>query len=118
MKVYIKMGKEIVKFGDTEFEKYRFYQHKSPISINNIDINIVVSNKVSFGKKGFKHFIRYRDGKTIRPLCISLPKMSAYKKDFDESKWMSFLIKDYELLDKYNEIWEKVSNSIKKGFDS
>ena len=118
MKVYIKMGKEIVKFGDTEFEEHRFYQHKSPISINNIDINIAVSNKVSFGKKGFKHVIRFRDGKTIRPLCISLPKMSEYRRDFDESKWMFFLIKDYELLDKYNEIWEKVSNSIKKGFDS
>ena len=31
---------------------------------------------------------------------------------------MSFLIKDNELLEKYNEIWEKVKNSIKKEFDS
>ena len=31
---------------------------------------------------------------------------------------MSFLIKDNELLEKYNEIWEKVSSSIKKGFHS
>ena len=31
---------------------------------------------------------------------------------------MSFLIKDDELLEKYNEIWEKVSNSIKKIFHS
>ena len=31
---------------------------------------------------------------------------------------ISFLIKDSELLEKYNEIWKKVSNSIKKGFDS
>ena len=29
-----------------------------------------------------------------------------------------FLIKDDKLLEKYNEIWEKVSNCIKKGFDS
>ena len=28
------------------------------------------------------------------------------------------MIKDDELLEKYNEIWEKVSNSIKNGFDS
>ena len=28
------------------------------------------------------------------------------------------LIKDDELLEKYNQIWEKVSNSIKKGFGS
>ena len=31
---------------------------------------------------------------------------------------MSFLIKDGELLEKYNEIWVKVKNSIKKNFDS
>ena len=29
---------------------------------------------------------------------------------------MSFLIKDNELLEKYNKIWDKVSNRIKKGF--
>ena len=33
--------------------------------------------------------------------------MSAYRKDFDETKYISFLIKDDELLEKYNEIWEK-----------
>ena len=31
---------------------------------------------------------------------------------------MSFLIKDDELLEKYNEIWEKVKNNLKKEFDS
>ena len=31
-----------------------------------------------------------------RPLCIFLPKMKAYRKDFDEAKQMSFLIKDLE----------------------
>ena len=31
---------------------------------------------------------------------------------------MSFLIKDYELLEKYNEIWEKVKNTNKKEFNS
>ena len=43
--------------------------------------------------------------------------MSEYRKDFDETEHMSFLIKDDELLEKYNETWEKVSNGIKKGFD-
>ena len=32
------------------------------------------------------------------------PKISAYRTDFDEIKYMSFLIKDDELLKKYNEI--------------
>ena len=46
------MEKIIIKFSDAEIEKQKYYQHKSPISIKNIDINkIVVSDKVSFGKK-------------------------------------------------------------------
>ena len=44
--------------------------------------------------------------------------MSAYRRDFDETKCMSFLIKDNELLEKYNEIWRKVKNSLKKEFES
>ena len=33
--------------------------------------------------------------------------MSTYRSDFDETKYLSFLIKDYKLLKKYNESWEK-----------
>ena len=47
-----------------------------------------------------------------------LPKMSACRRDIDEIKYTSFLRKNYELLEKHNEIWEKVKNSIKKEFDS
>ena len=112
------MAKRITKFGDIEIKKQKFHQYKRPISIKIIDINkIVVSNKVSFGRKGFKYFIGYKDAK-IRPLCIFFPKMNAYKRDFDETRYMSFLIKDDEFLEKYNEIWVKVKNSIKKDFDS
>ena len=52
------------------------------------------------------------------PLCIFLPKMSAYRKDFDETKYVSFLIIDDKLLEKYNELQEKVKNSLKKEFDN
>ena len=76
--------------------------------MKNIDINkIAVSNKIFFGKKGLRYFVGYKDSKKIRPLCIFLPKMTAYRKDFDQAKFMSFLIKDDELLEKYNEIWKK-----------
>ena len=43
--------------------------------------------------------------------------MSACRKDFDETEYITFLIKDDELLEKYNEIWEEVKNNIKKEFD-
>ena len=59
-KVYIKIGKSIIKFGDTEIEKHKFHQYRKPILIKNIDFNqLVVSNKISFGKNGFKYFIGY-----------------------------------------------------------
>ena len=72
--------------------------------IDNVDIHKVLSNKVSFVKKHFKYFIGYKGAKKIRPLSIFLPKMSAYRRDFDKTKYMSFLIKDANLLEKYNEI--------------
>ena len=52
---------------------------------------MVVSNKASFGKKDFKYFIGYKDAK-IRPLCIFLLKMSAHRRDFDESKYVFFFL--------------------------
>ena len=39
---------------------------------------------------------------------------SAFRGDFGETKYMFFLIKNDELLENYNKIWEKVENSIKK----
>ena len=74
--------------------KQKSHQHKESISLKHIDINkIAISNKVSFGKKGFKYFNGYKDAKKVRPLCICLPKKTAYRKDFDETKFMSFFDK-------------------------
>ena len=57
-------------------EKQKFHREKGRILIKNIDINkIVVSNKVSIIKKGFKDI-------EIRTLCKFLPKMSAHREDF------------------------------------
>ena len=40
------MDKKIIKFNGAEIKEYKFHEYKSPLSINNIDINeIVVSNK-------------------------------------------------------------------------
>ena len=64
-----------------------FHQPKRPISIKNRDINkIMVSNKVFFGKRGFKYFIGYKDAEKMWPLFIFLPKMSAYRRYFDKIK--------------------------------
>ena len=44
--------------------------------------------------------------------------MSAYSRDFHKAKCMSFMIQDENLIGKYNEIWKKASNIIKKEFNS
>ena len=52
------------KFDYTEIGKYKFHQHKSVFSIDNIDLNnVLVSHKVCFSKKDFKYFIGYKDTK-------------------------------------------------------
>ena len=52
------MEKTFIKF----VEKRKFHKHERSILVNNIDIyKIVVSNKVSFDKIGFKYFIAYKE---------------------------------------------------------
>ena len=76
------MDKKNLKFDDTEIEKCKFYEHKSPSWINNIYINkIVVSNEVPFGNQDFKCFIGYKNAK----------KLNLYAYSFQE--WVEILIK-------------------------
>ena len=110
-----KMGKKVITFGYDEVEKIKFYQNKNPILINDVEISkIVVSDKVPFGKRGFKTFIWYEDGKKARPLCVMLPKMSAYRRDFDETRYMSFLMKNDELLKNIMNFGTKSTSLLKK----
>ena len=46
------MGKEILTSGNTEIEKNKFYHHKTPIILGDIDIEkVLVSKTISFGEK-------------------------------------------------------------------
>ena len=77
------MDKKFIKFDDTEIEEFEFHQYKSPISINDLDINkIIVSNKFPFGNQDFRYFIGYKYNKKIRSICIFFPKMIIYEKIF------------------------------------
>ena len=57
---HIKIGEEILMFADAKVENDKFYCYKSPIFIEDVDINnVLVSNKIAFGEKNFKYFIGY-----------------------------------------------------------
>ena len=54
--ISVKLCKKNTAFGDTDIEEHKLYYNKNPILIDNVDINkIIVSNRVSCSKKGFKH---------------------------------------------------------------
>ena len=44
------MGEEILTFGNIKIEKNKFYHHKSPIFLEDVNIEkVLVSNKISSG---------------------------------------------------------------------
>ena len=50
---------------------------------------MLVSNKVPFGKKGFKYFIDYKDGKKQIFIC-NTSELNVYRRDFDEAQYVFF----------------------------
>ena len=68
---------------------------------------IVVCDKFKHSGEGFKYFVGYQKGEIVKPLCIILPQMSGYIKYFENGgKNMSLLIKDDEVWEKYEQIWD------------
>ena len=58
--------------------------------LEDVDIKkLLVSNKISSGKKNYKFFIGYlHDDDKVKSLHIMLPKTSAYLKSYDgQTKW-------------------------------
>ena len=66
---YIKMGKEILTFGNIEIEKKKKkFATIRPISLEDLDIEkISVSNKISFGEKTIR---------TLLVACIMVVKLN------------------------------------------
>ena len=80
---------------------------------------IVLSHKLKHNDKGFKYFIGYLKGEIIKPLCIILPQISGYIKYFENgSENMSFFIKDDEVWDKYDKIWDVIKDELNIKFHS
>ena len=67
---YIKMGEEILMFGDNQIEKNTFFGHKSPVPLRDVDIEkVLVSKKISLGEKTLS---------TLVVTCILVIKLSHY----------------------------------------
>ena len=114
------MSEKTLKFDNIRVNKKEFHKSKQSIDLDLINVDeIVVSDKFKCNDDGFKYFIGYKEGEIVKPLCIILPQMTGYIKYFENGgKNMSFVIKDDDVLDKYNEIWDKIKETLSIKFHS
>ena len=85
-----------------ELIKRNFINQSINLDLVNIG-QIVISDKYKHSDGGFKYFIGYKESKIVKLFRIILPQMNAYIKYFENGgKNMSFVIKNHDVLDKYN----------------
>ena len=79
------------------------HRSKQPIYLNQVEISkIVISDEFKLDD-GVKNFIGYKNGETVKPLCIILPRMTGFIKYFENNKKnMPFLADDDDVILKYN----------------
>ena len=113
------MSEKTINLGDKKINKKYFYNNKKQFNIEDIDINkILISKPETYENNMRKYIIGYNDN-TISPLQLFLPKMTGYSNIFkDGTRKMSFFINNNEFLERYTAIWEKISDLVKKKFDS
>ena len=114
------MGEKTLKFNNIKVNKKEFHKSKKAIDLDLVDTGkIVVSDKFKHSEEGFKYFIGYQEDEIVKPLCIILPQMNGYIKYFDNGgKNMSFLIKNSEVWEKYEDIWNVIKNKLNIKFHS
>ena len=114
------MTKKTLKFNNIRVNKKKFHKSKQPIDLMSVNIDqIVISEKFKHNNDSFKYFIGYQEGKIVKPLCIILSQMSGYIKYFEyRGMNMSFLIKDDEVWEKYEQIWDLIKNKLGIKFHS
>ena len=114
------MSGNTLKFNNIKLNKKEFHKSKQPIDLDLVTVNqIVVSYKFKHSDGDFKYFIGYQDNEIVKSLCIILPQMSGYIKYFKNGgKNMSFMVKDDSVLNKYNEIWDKIKEKLNIKFHS
>lgn len=106
------MKPKVLIFNKHYIAKNIFHRCKEPVTINKADIKNSLSKNYLYGNKGaFKYFIGFDDYKNdIIPLYIMLPQVKTCVKYFKNDKHMNLLVNDKEILQTYDEIWDKIKN--------
>ena len=105
---------------NVRISKREFHKSKQPIDLNltNTD-QIVASDKFKDSDDSFKYFIGDKEEEIVKPLSITLPQMSGYIKYFENGgKNMSLMVKNDNVLDEYDETWDKIKEKLNINFHS
>ena len=114
------MSEKILKFNNIRLNRKQFHKSKLSIDLKSVNVDqISVSDKFKHSNEGFKFFIGYQEDQIVKSLCIILPQKSGYIKYFENGgKKRSFMVKDDNVLDKYNNIWDKIKEKLNIKFHS
>ena len=114
------MSEKTLKFDNIRVNKKDFDKSKWPIDLKSVNVDQTeISDKFKYSDEGFKYYVGYQKDEIVIPLCIILPQMSGYVNYFENSwKNMCFIVKDDDVLDKYNKIWGKTKKKLNIKFHS
>ena len=114
------MSEKTLNFNKIRLNKKEFHKSEEPIDLMLVNVDqIVASDKFKHNNGGLKYFIGYQEGEVVKPLSIILPQISGYIKYFQNGgKSMSFLIKNDEVWEKYEQIWDVIKNKLSIKFHS
>ena len=106
----IRMSEKTLQFDNIRLNKKESHKSKQPINLNLVKIDqITIYEKYKHSDDGFKCFIGYKEYGIVKTLCIILPQLIGYRKYLENGdKNMPFMIKNDDVLNKYNEIWKKI----------
>ena len=119
--VHSTIGSEkTLKFNNIKINKKEFHKSKQAIDLDSVTTDkIVVSDKFRHSEECYKYYIGYQENEIVKPLYIILSQMNGYIKYFDNGgKNMSFYIKNDEVWQKYEEIWNIIKNKLSIKFNS
>ena len=114
------MGEKTLKFNNIKVNKKEFHKFKQAIDLDLVDTGkTVASDRFKHSEADFKYFIGYQEDGIVKSLCIILPQMNGYIKYFEiDENNMSFLIKNSEIWEKYEDIWNLIKNKLNIKFHS
>ena len=114
------MSEKTLKLDNIRVNKKEFHRPNQSIDLMSLNVDqTVIFDKFKHSDDGFKYFIGYQEDEIVKPFCIILPQMSGYIKYFEnDGKNMSFLIKDDEVREKYEKIWDVIKNKLSIKFHS